>query len=274
VAFDSVGASFVPHHYNVYRGTTSGFTPDIAGHTNLVASPTSTSYTDVGVINVASDYYYRVTAVSATGRESYAPSALGLKSSLALGFAAGTANQHWISIPYLSGMADAQSLVNDLNRGPFPGPVRQISRLNPQTQIVQTLTYEFGAWVGDNFPLAAGEAYAITLQTNLSQSLVGAHNPTLGLSFAFRTSTSNIYWLGLPYHADYADAQSLLDHLNAGPMADKVSKLVRLDPVTGAPQAYLYFAGAWRGQNFGLVPGQGYGIVLKDAVNGWRPRTH
>jgi hypothetical protein len=274
VAYDSVGSSFSPHHYNIYRGTTAAFVPDITGHTNLLASPTGTSYTDAGALNLTGDLFYRVTAVSATGRESYAPSALGLKSGLSLVFAPGTANKHWIAIPYLSGMADAQTLVNDLNRGPIPGPVREIVRFDPQGQLVQTLSYEFGAWTGDNFPIAAGEAYAITLQTNLTQALVGAHNPTLGLSFPFRTTTSNIYWLGLPYHADYADAQGLLDHLNGGPLANRVAKIVRFDPATGAPLAYLYFAGQWRGQNFGLAPGQGYGIVLKDAINGWRPRTY
>jgi len=48
---------------------------------------------------------------------------------------------------------------------------------------------------------------------------------------------------------------------------------VRFDPATGAPASYLYFANGWRGTNFAITPGQGYGIVLQDNVSGWRPRT-
>jgi len=273
VSTDSTGASFTAHHYNVYRGTVSTFVADLAHHTNLVGTATSTSYTDASALNNPSDLFYRVYASSASGRESYASSTLAMKSALALSYTPGTENAYWISIPYLSGMVDAQSLINDLNRGPFPGPVKKITRFNAATQSPQVLAYEFGAWVGDNFAINAGEAYAITLQTNLSQSLVGAHNPLLGFNFAYRTNTSNIYWLGLPYHADYANAQALADHLNGGPSAGKVAKIVRFDPATGAPASYLYFANGWRGTNFGITPGQGYGIVLQDNVNGWRPRT-
>jgi hypothetical protein len=273
VTTDSMGATFIPDHYNIYRGTAVTFLPDVAGHTNLLGTTTGQSFTDAGALNAASNYFYRIYAVSASSRESWAASALAMKSALSLSYAAGTENAYWIAIPYLSGLADAQSLVNDLNRGPIPGPVRRITRFNPATQSPQTLDYQFGAWVGDNFPIIAGEAYAITLQTNLAQSLVGAHNPALGFNFQSRGTTSNIYWLGLPYSADYADAQALLDHMNGGPFPSSVAKIIRFDPATGAPQSYLYFANGWRGQNFGIVPGQGYGIVVNNSLNGWRPRA-
>jgi hypothetical protein len=77
----------------------------------------------------------------------------------------------------------------------------------------------------------------------------------------------------LPFNADYTDARALLDHINSGPAATKVAKMVRYDPATGAPQSFLYFAGQWLGNNFTIVPGQGYGIVLKNDLNGWRPRV-
>jgi len=121
----------------------------------------------------------------------------------------------------------------------------------------------------------AGEAYEITLQSNLSQSLVGAHNPSLGFNLGFRTATSNVYWLSLPYNAAYATAQNLLNHLNNGLAPSSVSKLVRFDPATGAPTSYLYFNGQWIGPNFPITPGQGYGLVLGGNLNGWRPSvTH
>src|SRR5256885_2970759 len=55
---DNVGVA----NYNVYRSTTSGFTPSSS---NRIAQPTSNSYTDAGM--AAGTYYYRVTAQDAAG---------------------------------------------------------------------------------------------------------------------------------------------------------------------------------------------------------------
>ncbi|MBS1152949.1 MAG: Spore coat protein CotH, partial [Myxococcaceae bacterium] len=274
VVTDSAGSPFTAHHYNVYRGTDPNFAPDTAAHTNLIGTATSATYTDAGALSTTTSTYYRVLAVSATGRESYALSALAQKAQLSLGYTPAQENVHWIALPYLAGIADAQTLVNDLNRSPVPGPVRKITRLNPATQALQSLAYDpSGAWVGDNFPVAAGEAYAITLQSNLSQALVGAHNPSLGFNFKFKTDLSNIYWFSLPYNAAYANAQSLLEHLNGGPLPTAVAKLVRYDSATGAPQSTLYLGGQWLGPDFAITPGQGYGIILRSDINGWRPRV-
>ena len=53
-------------HYNVYRSTTSGFTPD-AG--NFVAETTVSNYSDTG-LSAGTTYYYKVTAVDTSGNES------------------------------------------------------------------------------------------------------------------------------------------------------------------------------------------------------------
>jgi hypothetical protein len=55
---DNVGVA----NYNVYRSTTSGFTPSAA---NRIAQPAGTSYTDSGL--AAGTYYYKVTAQDAAG---------------------------------------------------------------------------------------------------------------------------------------------------------------------------------------------------------------
>ena len=51
-------------HYNVYRGTTAGFTV-VPGTTPPTAQPTTNSFNDTGL--TAGTYYYRVAAVNATG---------------------------------------------------------------------------------------------------------------------------------------------------------------------------------------------------------------
>ncbi len=58
---DDVGVA----RYNVYRSTTSGFTP---GSGTRIAQPTDTSYTDPGLI--AGTYYYKVQAEDAAGNVS------------------------------------------------------------------------------------------------------------------------------------------------------------------------------------------------------------
>src|SRR5262249_39714554 len=49
--------------YRIYRGPTTGFTPDPS---NLVASPTDTTFTNVG----NAPYLYKISAVDAHGNES------------------------------------------------------------------------------------------------------------------------------------------------------------------------------------------------------------
>ena len=60
-------ASIAPDlaNYNVYRSTTSGFTP---GPANLIATPTTNSYLDLGLTNGIT-YYYRVSAVDNSSNE-------------------------------------------------------------------------------------------------------------------------------------------------------------------------------------------------------------
>jgi hypothetical protein len=65
---DNVGVT----RYNVYRGTTPGFT---ASASNRIASPTGTSYTDRGL--AGGGYWYRVTAQDAAGNVSLASAAAG-----------------------------------------------------------------------------------------------------------------------------------------------------------------------------------------------------
>ena len=74
-------------------------------------------------------------------------------------------------------------------------------------------------------------------------------------------------------HGDYTDAADLLDHLNNGAAPSNVSKVVRIDPATGVYDAYMNYKGQWIGNNFSIQSGQGYGIIVRSDINGWKPRT-
>jgi hypothetical protein len=262
-----------PKHYNVYRDSTADFVPDIDGHSNKVASVNGLNWSDATAFSNNEDYYYRITAVSQSNRETTVLSPLAMKVVRTLPYVPGQANVHWFNVPYLSGIPDAQTLLVDLNNGPFPGPVTQIERFDPVNQVRQALTFDNGAWVGQNFPIAAGEAYAITLQSPLDLVVVGAHNPDLGFSYARNDDKSSFYMVGLPLHNDYSDAADLLNHLNGGDTPSHVSKVVRIDPATGAFEALMNYKGQWIGTNFMIQSGQGYAIIVRSDLNGWKPRT-
>ena len=53
------------NHYNIYRGTTSGFTVNTATDTPI-ATPTTNSYSDTG-LTASTTYYYRVAPVNNSG---------------------------------------------------------------------------------------------------------------------------------------------------------------------------------------------------------------
>ena len=53
------------HHYNVYRGTTAGFTVTL-GTTTPVGQPTTNSFSNTG-LTASTTYYYKVSAVDASG---------------------------------------------------------------------------------------------------------------------------------------------------------------------------------------------------------------
>jgi hypothetical protein len=272
VTKDSLGALMTPKHYNVYRDSVPTFAADIAAHSNLLASVNALNWSDATAFASPNNYYYRITAVSQSDRETIVPSPLAMKTTRTLAHVPGTANVHWINIPYLSGIPDAQTLLVNLNNGPFPGPVTRIERFDPASQVRQALEFADGAWEGQNFPIAAGEAYAITLQSQLQLTAVGAHIPTLGFSYARNANKSSFYMVGLPMHNDYSDAVDLLEHLNNGAAPNHVSKLVRMDPATGTFESYMNYKGQWIGNNFLIQPGQGYAIIVRTNLNGWKPR--
>jgi hypothetical protein len=70
VSADVAGGTETIDHYNIYRGTTPDFVPDLVGGSNLIGSSPTASFSDPGAALDNFDYYYRVTAVDADGNES------------------------------------------------------------------------------------------------------------------------------------------------------------------------------------------------------------
>jgi fibronectin type 3 domain-containing protein len=65
LSWDANPSFEVTHHYNVYRGTSSGFSV-IPGITAPISKPATNSYSNTG-LKVFTTYYYKVAAVDAAG---------------------------------------------------------------------------------------------------------------------------------------------------------------------------------------------------------------
>ncbi len=74
---------------------------------------------------------------------------------------------HLISAPYSASYTNARAIVDSINGAARPGTCISITRLNPQTQGFEKLTWvpigAGGIWAGNNFAFNPGEAYLITI---------------------------------------------------------------------------------------------------------------
>ena len=273
VTHDTTGALIAVSRYHVYRGTHPQFVPDRTNHSNRVATPIATSWRDNGAANASSDYYYIVTAERSGGIESRRASNLAFRRRVQIASpGAGATRTFWLAMPYSTAHLDASDLVNAMNGSSSSGPVSRVARVDRTTQARSAWTRSGTTWSGQDFALVPGEAVEITVGAALDWRLVGAESSAPSYGFSFHTAVGNVNWIALPQNIDYVDARDLADHLNGGTSAGPVTKLCWVDPSSGQAQSLLWFAGAWRGNNFPLQAGWGVAVVVGADVPAWAPR--
>jgi len=242
--------------YYIYRSANPIFTPSLA---NRVGSSPVNSYTDIGALSSTESYYYKVKAFDAAGNESVAASNIGYKLNKDMQFNTGKSNIYWMSIPNISPYRKAADIAVDT-----PNAIL-VSRLNPSTQQFEDyFKIASGAWIGNNFNVTTGESYSVVIEANSSAKLVGWHTPYT-INMTLNIGRSNINWVSIPYNSTYSKASDLAASI---PNAILISKL---NPSTQQFDDYFKIAsGAWIGNNFNLVPGEGYSVVI-DANSSWTP---
>jgi hypothetical protein len=199
---------------------------------------------------------------------------MGFKNNFALdaagdnGSATGTQS---IALPFnqQTNILLAADLIADINAdagGPVVASVSQFLRdsdsLDPYT-----------GFSGNNFDIVSGEGYLVTVTSSVNYIVVGSHDPSLQLSLdaagtnGSATGTSLFSW---PYHGVAAKAEDLINEINThagGSVVASVSQFLRttdaLDPYTG-----------FSGNNFDLVPGNAYYVVVTANVAGYRPQHY
>ena len=106
---DTAPANCAISSYNVYRSTTSGFTPSSSNR--IASGVTTTSFSDSG-LSPATTYYYAVTAVDAVGTSAASPQSSATTSAAPSGGASGCHVNYTISNQWPGGFQAALTIEN------------------------------------------------------------------------------------------------------------------------------------------------------------------
>jgi hypothetical protein len=250
--------------YNIYESNSpSGpWTPLVMG-----LSPATLTFPLSGVVSDGNDHHYYVVADDGTSEGPMS----NIASLLSTFFDTTFGNAFWISIPYYNSYNFARDIVDDLNGGPMPGFVTEISRFNPATQAYETLTWTGSFWSGTNFPIYDGEGFEIILNASTTFSIAGSHNP----SFSFNLTNVGSHLISVPYNSTYATARSIVDSINVAAAPGTCVRIVRLNPATHEQETLAWVTSIqnWVGTDFAFVPGEGYMIVINGTTN-WTPSVY
>lgn len=272
VTQDTTGALTPITRYHVYRGNNPAFLPDRTGHSNRIGIVVATDFTDVGALNAAGDQYYIITAENTSGSESRHASNLAMRRRLAIDPAGAPSRTLMIALPRVHAYPDAAALVTNMNGSASSGPVVRVASIDRSTQVRREWSRTGGVWAGTNFSIVPGDAIEVTVGSALQWNVLGAEQTAPTYSFAFHNSVGNVNWVSLPQNAVYTSAQNLAQALNGGAGLGPVTKVAWMDPATGRMESWLWFAGAWRGNNFPLPAGQGVAILVGSDVPAWSPQ--
>jgi len=252
--------------FNIYRSTTINFSTSV----NIVSVTTNR------VISVTNDTsaslnFYLIKAVDEAGNESVTSAVVFRLDKFLVYNASPTSNINWISVPYNSPYATAREIVDHINGGSTPGTVTKIHQFT-NSQESENLQYFFGSWVGDNFTVTPGMSYAVIVNADTNFTLIGMHDETVTVSRAYNAApTSNINWISIPYNSSYTTAQDVVNAINGGATPGTVTKIHWF---TNAQESrnLQYFFGSWVGDDFEIIPGQGYAVIINGNTE-WKPEV-
>jgi hypothetical protein len=270
VTKDSQGNIESMGFYRIFRGTRADFSPDRVGFTNQIGTTTKSDYRDTGATSGASDYYYRIVAVDAAGNESSSHSNLAFMVHKQWTYAPTRSNIHWIAVPWISLSNSASELARELNHG-SSGPVRKLVRWDVATQRPVSWMHYKGQWVGTNFSIVPGQSVGVTIQSDLSAVLVGAHTSGQSVRLTPNPGTQSLTWVSVPLVSQYVFASSIVNDINRGVSPSIVRRIVRFS-ANQAYQAYEWNGSGWSGTNFVVQPGEGYAVQVQ-ATADWIPVT-
>ena len=243
-------------HYNIYRGTSADFVPDLEEHANRLDQTTGTSYTDTGALLDSQSYFYYVTAVNTNGQESLVPSNLGCRLYLDLAYYSDSgSNTYWLALPQNNPYANASDL---------DAASANISQVISWDAANQTEIVWNADGTGTDFSIEPGKAYGVTITTDTTLDLVGSYEP-ISYDWSYNSTQRNAHWISLPRPTGYQNASDLAADI------PETSKVARYDTQSNTYQSWFYLDGQWMGEDFDLSPENGI-VAAIQAESIWMPR--
>lgn len=195
---------------------------------------------------------------------------MGFKANYALVEAGGASlsGTNSLGLPYnqQTNLVDAESLIADINADAGAAVVASVSRFVRTSDSLEFYT----GFSGVNFALTPGEGYQVVVTGPANYIIVGSHNPSLGINFDAATTNGSLSGTTLwsyPYHAVSANAEDLINEINAHAGGAAVASVSRFLRASDTLEFYTGFSGV----NFSLAPGEAYSIVVNSDVTNYVP---
>lgn len=178
------------------------------------------------------------------------------------GTASGT---NTLALPFnqQTNLSVARDLIDDIDAGAGSNVVVSVSQWLRTSDGLDTYT---AAGVGNDFALTPGDAYYVVVNADANYIVVGSHAPSLGISFdaaGVNGSASGTNFYALPYHTTASVARDLIDEID---LAAGSSVVVSVSAWLEGADGLDTYTAAGVGNDFTLVPGEGYFVVVNSSV--------
>ncbi|MFA6169167.1 MAG: Ig-like domain-containing protein [Candidatus Margulisiibacteriota bacterium] len=295
--------------YRVYRGTSpTTITTQIGGDIPVGAH----QLTDTGALLTSDSYYYVVKSFSGATESGPSNMAYILKTNITHNV--GIGNKIIISLPYLNNYSTLADILEDINgiadittgSGLITAPTKvgYIARLNPATQVYETVSWDggLGQWISsvDDFgtanmesaPYVRGEGFEIEAMIDFTLQIAGGSDGNFTFALTHNIGIGNKNIISIPYENKYSTISDILEDING--IADittgsglitaptKVGYIARLNPAT-----QVYETVSWDGglgqwissvDDFGTtnmesapcIKGEGFEIEIMTDLS-WKP---
>jgi len=194
ITTDTLGNPETMYFYVIYRSTSPSFVPGPSDSVGATIQP-DTTFTDTGVLDSTSSYYYLVKAVDVAGNRSK-KSNMGYVFHKAFVENPSATDKNWTSIPWHSEYSTVSDLTTDLS--PSGDPLTKITNLRDD-QLYESYTWTtvpFPHWSGTDFAITSGRGYEMVTINDTSW------NPT-----EYTNSSKEAYILS---KRDYPDVEVCL----------------------------------------------------------------
>lgn len=252
-ATDNIGVV----QYNIYRGTTPGFTCTSA---NLWGISPTISFNDAGALGSTQNFYYKVKAQDGSFNESLLPSNMGFMINYVMTKNYVDTNIRWLSLPYISPYKKASDIGNDIKN--VTSVTRYVTASDTYESLVKIAP---SLWVGNDFNIVTGESYAVIISADATAQMVGWFTPYT-IQMPYFSGKTNTNWLSVPYNATYTKASEM------APTIPNATKVSRFNPATQDYEELNNVSSVWSGTDFNIIPGEGYRINIS-AGSSWTPST-